>query len=42
MSEVKEKDTRATSINCVFMSIDIILGFFGSFGRISNCFAVFL
>ena len=42
MSEVKEKDTRATSINYVFMSIDIVLGFFGGFGHISNRFVVLL
>ena len=43
MFKVKKKDTRAMSINCVFMSIDIVLeSFFVHFGDISDHLLVFL
>ena len=42
-AKVKKKDTRARSINCVFMSIDVVLvSFFVDFGHISHHFPVFL
>ena len=39
MSKVKKKDTRTTSINCVFMSIEVVLvSFFVNFGHFSHRF----
>ena len=43
MFKIKKKDAWATSINCVFMSIDIVLvSFFVNFGHNSDCVLVFL
>ena len=43
MSKVKKKDTRAMSINCVLMSIGVVLvSFFVNFGHFFDCFLVII
>ena len=43
MSKVKKKDTRVMSINCMFMSVDVILViFFVNFGHFSQFFSNFI
>ena len=43
MFKAEKKDTRATSTNCVFMSIDVVLvSFFVNFRHTSHPFLVFL